>query len=114
MHAAKQCIASLFNDRAIVYRVENGFDHMKVALSVGIQQMVAVRSLFGNYFMRLVNTAEGWRIADCRIAWDFYAKHELPTEPYPVIDNAKGQPTSPATAFDWTGRGGPERFRLGS
>ena len=73
-----------------------------------------VRSLFGNYFMRLVNTAEGWRIADCRIAWDFYAKHELPTEPYPVIDNAKGQPTSPATAFDWTGRGGPERFRLGS
>ncbi len=44
IHAAKQCIASLFNDRAIVYRVENGFDHMKVALSVGIQQMVAVKS----------------------------------------------------------------------
>jgi len=44
VRAAKQCIASLFNDRAIVYRVENGFDHMKVALSVGIQQMVAVKS----------------------------------------------------------------------
>jgi pyruvate,water dikinase len=42
--ATKRCIASLFTDRAIVYRVENGFDHMKVALSVGIQQMVAVRS----------------------------------------------------------------------
>jgi pyruvate, water dikinase len=42
--AARRCIASLFNDRAIVYRVENKFDHMKVALSVGIQQMVAVRS----------------------------------------------------------------------
>jgi pyruvate,water dikinase len=41
---AKRCIASLFTDRAIVYRVENGFDHMKVALSVGVQQMVAVRS----------------------------------------------------------------------
>ena len=40
----KECIASLFTDRAIVYRVTNGFDHMKVALSVGIQQMVAVRS----------------------------------------------------------------------
>ena len=44
LQAVKQCIASLFTDRAIVYRVENGFDHMKVALSVGIQQMVAVRS----------------------------------------------------------------------
>jgi len=42
--AVKECIASLFTDRAIVYRVSNGFDHMKVALSVGIQQMVAVRS----------------------------------------------------------------------
>ncbi len=41
---AKECISSLFTDRAIVYREENGFDHMKVALSVGIQQMVAVRS----------------------------------------------------------------------
>lgn len=44
VEAARNCIASLFTDRAIVYRVENGFDHMKVALSVGIQQMVAVRS----------------------------------------------------------------------
>jgi len=42
--SVKECIASLFTDRAIVYRVTNGFDHMKVALSVGIQQMVAVRS----------------------------------------------------------------------
>ncbi len=42
--ATKECIASLFTDRAIVYRDQNGFDHMKVALSVGIQQMVAVRS----------------------------------------------------------------------
>lgn len=44
LQATKECIASLFTDRAIVYRVEHGFDHMKVALSVGIQQMVAVRS----------------------------------------------------------------------
>ena len=40
----KKCIASLFTDRAIVYRVENKFEHMKVALSVGIQQMVAVHA----------------------------------------------------------------------
>ena len=44
VQSVKECIASLFTDRAIVYRVTNGFDHMKVALSVGIQQMVAVRS----------------------------------------------------------------------
>ena len=36
LRAVKECIASLFTDRAIVYRVTNGFDHMKVALSVGI------------------------------------------------------------------------------
>lgn len=44
LKSTKECIASLFTDRAIVYRVENGFSHMRVALSVGIQQMVAVRS----------------------------------------------------------------------
>lgn len=34
------CMASLFTERAILYRVEHGFDHMKVALSVGVQQMI--------------------------------------------------------------------------
>ncbi|HTY30922.1 PEP/pyruvate-binding domain-containing protein, partial [Mycobacterium sp.] len=38
--AARQCFASLFTDRAIVYRTNNGFDHFKVALSVGIMKMV--------------------------------------------------------------------------
>lgn len=32
--------ASLFTNRAISYRTEKGFDHMKVALSVGVQRMV--------------------------------------------------------------------------
>jgi pyruvate,water dikinase len=36
----KKCIASLFTDRAISYRIEQGFDHFKVALSVGIQKMI--------------------------------------------------------------------------
>src|SRR6056297_1086204 len=38
--ATKGAIASLFTDRAISYREEKGFDHEKVALSVGIQKMV--------------------------------------------------------------------------
>ena len=36
----KRCMASLFTDRAITYREINGFDHMKVALSVTVQKMV--------------------------------------------------------------------------
>ncbi len=38
--SCKKCFASLFTDRAIVYREKNGFSHEKVALSIGVQQMV--------------------------------------------------------------------------
>jgi pyruvate,water dikinase len=38
--ACKRCYASLFTDRAIAYRENHGFEHMQVALSVGVQQMV--------------------------------------------------------------------------
>lgn len=38
--ACRKCFASAFTDRAIVYRNANGFDHMKVGLSVGIMKMV--------------------------------------------------------------------------
>ena len=40
LEACRRCFASLFTDRAIVYRETHGFEHMKVALSVGVQQMV--------------------------------------------------------------------------
>ena len=40
LEACRKCYASLFTDRAITYREEQGFDHMKVALSVGVQKMV--------------------------------------------------------------------------
>ncbi|WP_068877985.1 MULTISPECIES: phosphoenolpyruvate synthase [unclassified Phenylobacterium] len=40
LDACRRCYASLFTDRAISYRIAKGFDHMKVALSVGVQQMV--------------------------------------------------------------------------
>lgn len=38
--ACHRCYASLFTDRAIKYRFDNGFEHMKVALSIGVQVMV--------------------------------------------------------------------------
>ena len=40
LKAVKNCFSSLFLDRAISYREEKGFEHMKVGLSVGIQKMV--------------------------------------------------------------------------
>ena len=40
LEACKKCFASLFTDRAIKYREHNGFNHMKVALSAGVQKMV--------------------------------------------------------------------------
>ena len=40
LEACRKCYASLFTNRAINYRQEQGFDHMQVALSVGVQKMV--------------------------------------------------------------------------
>ena len=40
LDSVKRCFASLFMDRAIRYRVDNGFDHFKVYLSVGVMKMV--------------------------------------------------------------------------
>ena len=40
LQACRQCIASLFTDRAISYRVDKGFDQLAVALSIGVQKMV--------------------------------------------------------------------------
>ena len=38
--ACSKCFASLFTDRAISYRIDNNFDHFKIALSIGIMKMV--------------------------------------------------------------------------
>jgi len=40
LHAIKEVFASLYNDRAIAYRVHKGFAHADVALSAGVQRMV--------------------------------------------------------------------------
>ncbi len=40
LEACKHCFASLFTDRAIHYRIDQGFDHFKLALSIGIMKMV--------------------------------------------------------------------------
>jgi len=40
LDSCKRCFASLFTDRAIHYRIDQGFDHFKLALSIGIMLMV--------------------------------------------------------------------------
>ncbi|WP_442499266.1 phosphoenolpyruvate synthase [Methylobacter sp. sgz302048] len=40
LDACKRCFASLFTDRAIHYRIDQGFDHFKLALSIGVMKMV--------------------------------------------------------------------------
>jgi pyruvate, water dikinase len=40
LNACKKSMASLFNDRAIIYRIDQGFDHFRVALSIGVQKMI--------------------------------------------------------------------------
>ncbi|HLE00019.1 MAG TPA: phosphoenolpyruvate synthase [Bdellovibrionota bacterium] len=40
LESCRRCFASLFTDRALSYREEMGFDHMKVGLSVGVQRMI--------------------------------------------------------------------------
>ncbi|MDD5112278.1 MAG: PEP/pyruvate-binding domain-containing protein, partial [Candidatus Altiarchaeota archaeon] len=40
IEACRKCFASLFTNRAISYRVDKGFDHFKVYLSIGVQKMV--------------------------------------------------------------------------
>jgi pyruvate,water dikinase len=40
LEACRRCLASLFTDRAIHYRIDEGFDHFKVALSICVMKMV--------------------------------------------------------------------------
>ncbi len=60
--ALHQVFASLFNDRAIAYRVHQGFDHSQVALSVGVQTMVR-SDLGASGVMFTLDTESGFRDA---------------------------------------------------
>jgi pyruvate,water dikinase len=58
--ACRRCFASIFTDRAISYRVDNGFDHFKVALSVGVMKMLrSDRAASGVIFT--LDTESGFR-----------------------------------------------------
>ncbi len=60
--AVKKCIASLFTNRAISYRVDKGFDHFKIALSAGVQKMVR-SDLAASGVMFSIDTESGFENA---------------------------------------------------
>ena len=69
LDACRRCYASLFTDRAITYRRLKGFDHGKVALSVGVQQMVRA-DLGGAGVMFSIDTETGFdRAVLINAAW---------------------------------------------
>ena len=62
LETCRRCFASLFTDRAISYRADKGFDHEKIALSVGVQRMVR-SDLATSGVMFTLDTESGFRDA---------------------------------------------------
>ncbi len=60
LESCRRCFASLFTDRAIHYRVDQGFDHFKVALSIGMMKMVRSDLSASGVFFSL-DTESGFR-----------------------------------------------------
>jgi len=69
LDACRRCYASLFTDRAISYREAQGFDHIEVALSIGVQHMVR-SDLAGSGVMFSIDTETGFPdVAVISAAW---------------------------------------------
>ena len=62
MDTCRRCFASLFTDRAISYRQDQGFDHFQVALSIGVQRMVR-SDLAASGVMFSIDTESGFKDA---------------------------------------------------
>ncbi|MBY0516904.1 MAG: phosphoenolpyruvate synthase [Bacteriovoracaceae bacterium] len=62
LESCRKCFASLFTDRAISYRQHKGFDHIKIALSIGIQKMVR-SDLASSGVMFSIDTESGFKNA---------------------------------------------------
>lgn len=62
LEMCRHCFASLFTDRAISYRIDHGFDHMTIALSIGVQKMVRA-DIGASGVMFTLDTETGFRNA---------------------------------------------------
>lgn len=96
MDACRRCYASLFTDRAISYRQINGFDQMKIALSIGIQQMVR-SDLGGAGVMFSIETETGFdKVVVINASWglgEYVVKGVIDPDEYRVF---KPQLNNPA------------------
>jgi pyruvate,water dikinase len=99
LDACRHCLASLFTDRAISYREAKGFDHLKVALSIGVQQMVR-SDLAGSGVMFSIDTETGFdRVVLINAAWGLgenVVQGTVDPDEYqvfkPLLDNAALNP----------------------
>ena len=62
LDTCRRCFASLFTDRAIHYRLDQGFDHFKVSLSIGVMKMVR-SDIASSGVMFSIDTESGFRDA---------------------------------------------------
>ena len=62
LDTCRRCFASLFTDRAIHYRLDQGFDHFKVSLSIGVMKMVR-SDISSSGVMFSIDTESGFRDA---------------------------------------------------
>lgn len=105
LEACLNCFASLFTDRAIAYRIDKGFDHMAVRLSIGVQKMVrsdlatsgVIFTLdpetgFRNSILISASYGLGENIVAGRVDPDEYVvfKPTLDTHPRPIIRRKLG------------------------
>ena len=105
LEACRKCYASLFTNRAINYRQEQGFDHMQVALSVGVQKMVRSDKAGAGVmfsidpetgFPNVVLISAAWglgeNVVQGSVTPDQYTvfKPLLERESHPIIDKRKG------------------------
>ena len=66
IEACRRCFASLFTDRSIHYRVDQNFDHFKVALSIGVMKMVR-SDLASSGVVFTLDTESGFRVCHCEL-----------------------------------------------
>jgi pyruvate,water dikinase len=105
LDACLHCFASLFTDRAIAYRIDKGFDHMSVRLSIGIQKMVRSdiatsgviftldpESGFRNSILVSASYGLGENVVAGRVDPDEYIvfKPTLETHPRPILRRKMG------------------------
>ncbi|AOJ73395.1 MULTISPECIES: phosphoenolpyruvate synthase [Burkholderia] len=96
LDACRRCYASLFTDRAISYRAEKGFDHLQVALSIGVQRMVR-SDLGGAGVMFSLDTETGFdKVVLISAAWGLgenVVQGTVDSDEYEVFKPLLGEPS---------------------